>query len=197
MCKSSVFFLLSIFFIINLTACVNTPETETPISIFRAKNIHDKNLSGLYIYRPPAMANRFYSTNIIIDNNNALPIKPGQLKHLNLKPGQHQISLLAADEFKGKHKLRLIFYARKNYYLRIKTTLNLSTDSNYKPYKRTFNLQRVNKTTAIAQINKCCYSEKVPNKTKAVETKSNNVQENKKAVFSVDRTSDPFSHKSP
>ncbi len=196
MCKSSVFFLLPIFFIINLTACVSTPETETSISTFKTRIIHNKNLSGLYIYRPPAMANRLYSTKIVIDNNNTLPIKLGQLKHLNLKPGQHQISLLTADEFKGKHKLRLIMHAGENYYLRIKTTLKLSTDSDYKPYKRSFNLQQINETTAIAQINKCCYSRKVSNKTKAAGTKSNNVQENKGAAFSVDKTSNPFLHKS-
>ncbi len=191
---NSILFLLPVLFIINLTACVHTPKTETTVAIFKAETLPDKNLSGLYIYRPPTMTNWLYATKITIDNNVILPIKPGQLKHLNLKPGQHQVNLLTADEFKGKHKLKVILQSNKNYYLRIATTLDLEQNGNYKPYKRSFNLQQVSAITAIAQINKCCYSKIKPGRNKAIARKKNDTQTNKKPAFSVDKTENPFSH---
>jgi len=183
----------SILLCIFLTGCNVISKTQTSERIFKIEPVSDKNQAGLYIYRPPAMANGLYSTQINVDRKNHFEVNSGQLKYIQLPTGQHQITLQTAVKFTGNHVSRLDMQAGKTYFLRIVTTLNLATGDNYQPYRRTFNLQKVGENTAIEEITRCCFSSKKPDITTSANP---DIQpQRKKAAFSVDKTADPFSHK--
>jgi len=176
-----------------LTGCNIINKTETGERFFKPEPVGDKNQASLYIYRPPAMANGLYSTQINIDRKNNFDVNFGQLKFLQLPAGKHKITLQTAEQFKGHHVALLDMQAGQIYFLRIITVLNLATTGNYQPYRRTFDLQAVSKNTAIEEINRCCFSAERSNTTTSV--KLDIQTQRKKGEFSVDKTADPFSHK--
>ncbi len=193
--RHSRLFLLPVFLGVFLTACNLTTKTEAADPIFKPESINNKNQAGLYIYRPPAMANGLYSTPISIDDSQHFKVNSGQLKYLRLAVGQHRIMLNVTDAFKGKHVAKLAMQAGKNYFLRISTSLNLVTTGAYRPYGRTFDLQIVNENRATQQINKCCFSVKHLTPKTTIINKSGAKPPLNGSGFSVDKTDDPFSHK--
>jgi len=187
------FFLLSLVFISALSACSGTIKTAGPAATFHINSIQNNTSAGLYIYRPPTMANRFYSVQIAIDHSSPFQLDAGQQHYLQLPAGAHQIHLTNASNFTGKHQIHLTMTPGKTFFVRIGTSLDLAPGNAYRPYKRSFSLQQVNKRTAVEQINQCCFGEKNQKKL-AREKKQQEQPSSKTGVgFSIEKTSDPFS----
>ncbi len=186
-------FLLSLIFISALSACSETVKTAPPAASFHIKSIQNNTSAGLYIYRPPTMANRFYSVQIVIDHSAPFQLDAGQQHYLQLPAGTHQIRLTNADNFTGKHQLKLSLTPGKTFFIRIGTSLNLAPGNAYQPYKRSFSLQQVSKKIAVEQINQCCFSKKSQKKLTQKKEQQEQPSSETGVGFSIEKTSDPFS----
>jgi len=181
------------------TACSLNINTSNPNDItenFKPAPITKANQANLYVYRPTTMTNGLYSTEISVDDEHVFMVKLGQLKRLKVPAGQHQITLETDSNIIGQQRLDVSMKAGKSYYFLITTSLKMESGANFKPYKRQFDLQQVAQATAIKQITDCCYSGKSAQKTPEAEMtiKENKPIENDYSTFSVDKTSNPFSH---
>jgi len=175
---------------------INTSENENLTESFQPAALTKADQVNLYVYRPTTMTNGLYSTEISIDEEHIFMVKLGQLKRLKLPAGQHQITLETDSNIIGQQNLDVSMEAGKSYYFSITTSLKMESGASFKPYKRQFDLQQVAQATAIEQITDCCYSGKSAQKTPEPNTsiKENTTIENDDSTFSVDKTSNPFSH---
>jgi len=187
------FFLLSLVFISALSACSGAIKTAQPAATFHINSIQNKTSAGLYIYRPPTMANRFYSVQIAIDHSAPFQLDTGQRHYLQLPTGTHQIHLTNADNFTGKHQIHLTMTPGKTFFVRIGTSLNMAPGNTYQPYKRSFSLQPVSKKTAVEQINQCCFSKKSQKKLAQEKEQQEQPSPKTDVGFSIEKTNDPFS----
>ncbi len=167
-----------------------------PAGGFHASTDPGDEQSSLYVYRTSTVANTLYSTEVSVDESIVFNIDAGQLRHLKLATGPHRIELHTKDSIHGRKKINIDMQAGETYYLKITTSLKLGDGTNYQPYERRFDLQPVDARTAITQINNCCYTE-TPAATLDKQSESAQKErpgEGNKAEFSIDKTSNPFSH---
>ncbi|MFV2003732.1 MAG: hypothetical protein ACC650_00945 [Gammaproteobacteria bacterium] len=172
--------LISIFY---LTACSTTSgsnNTFTPMSV-------NDGQAAVYIYRPPMMANSLYSPDLYINDELKLSIKNGKNSRLVLPAGEYKFELQADNNSSDLTSLSLKLSPESTSYIRITTSLNIKSATNYEPYQRSFNIEHVNEKQAITQIAKCCVSN---NKKSVAESPDNKTDDG----FSVDKTQNPFSH---
>ena len=119
----------------------------------------------------------------------------GEYKLVYLKPGSYEIQLSAIDYYAPGKNLMIEVKPQSVNYLRLEKTLKFEAGVRYKPYERTYDLQKVEEAIALEEIASCIDVDSKPKQT----TRSANVvtkeasEKNEEAVFSVDRTSDPFS----
>jgi len=175
---------------------INTSDNNDASAGFQPAAITRAQQANLYVYRPTTMTNGLYSTEISVDDEHIFMVKLGHLKHLKVPAGQHQIKLDTDSNIIDQQQLDVVMEAGKSYYFSITTSLKIDSGANFKPYKRQFDLQPVESTIAIKQITDCCYSDKVAQKAPEPDTliKKDTAIEENDATFSVDKTSNPFSH---
>ena len=188
--------LLTACLCLSLAACANHSKKPEPATTFQPATNTRSQQSSLYLYRTSTSTNWLYSTEIAIDDSHLFEIKPGQMRHLVLDNKTHRIKLLTDEQFSGQQQIDLAMQAGRTYFLRVSTSLKLDGSSNFQPYKRSFDLQLVESQQAIKQINECCYTEKTQQKTVVTEdsVQHENSVDDSKNGFSVDKTSNPFSH---
>lgn len=145
----------------------------------------------LYIYRPPAMSNIMYSPDLYINDEFKFSINNGKNTRISLMPGDHMISIDHEQHYDGDTSLSVKMLAGNTYYIRVSSTLKISSTTNYQPYQRHFNLSIVDASIAINEISDCCLAlntNNVSNQETSPERKS------EESGFSVDKTQNPFSH---
>ncbi len=176
---------LSIY-LLCLTACSTAFDT-TP---FIPKPTNG-DMAGVYIYRPSAMSNAFYSPELLVNGEYKMPIKNGRSSLLTLAPGKYMFEIEPDKNYSGLTQLSLTMVAGHTYYIRVDTALKIKSTANYQPYRRNFNLVSVDESLAIDQIEQCCTS-KNTNSTEQVALP----EKEKPPIegFFVDKTQNPFSH---
>lgn len=187
-------FTLTLHYFILVAGCSSYGNSMPPEQSFTADTIASNDLAAVYIYRPSTITNTLYKTELIVDNLPPVSINQDQLYRKELAVGTHLFKLHTDNTIHIDHALKLEVLAGKTYYLRIDTTINIKQETSYKPYARSFDLQQVDDRIAINEIRTCCDSRQ--EQPKVVQGKSGNHHNRvkEKDGFSVDKTSNPFSH---
>lgn len=176
--------LLLTLIMLTVTACSTAEKT-----IFTPE-VAENNLSIVYIYRPSMMSNAIYSPDIIINGETRFAIKNANKQRVTLNPGEHTIEIEPDKNYAGITRLRLALESGKTTYLRVETKLEINSAIKYEPYKRTFNLVKIDAAIAIEEIGECCNTHN--NNQDAAEKKL--VKQKNEDAFSVEKTQNPFSH---
>ncbi len=182
-------FILKITFIIGvfyLPACSTTKgaATFTPITA-------EADQVVVYIYRPLVLSNAMYSPDLYINDKFKLSIKNGNNLRLSLKPDEYKFEIEPYKNYSGLTTLSLNLNAGATYFIRVDTSLNIISSTNYEPYKRSFDLVKVEKQIAVKEIAECCVTK---NKKIADKSEVKSIEKESNEGFSVDKTQNPFSH---
>ena len=188
---------IPLFFLL-LTACATHKATFVPVQPSSEKG------SAVYVYRSSKVSNLMIPPDINIKNAKGVQVKIGRLNYgeyklVYLKPGPHEIQLDAIEYYAPGKDLMIEVEPQVINYLRMDATLKFETGLSYKPYKREFNIQEVEETIALKELASCVDVDNKPKKksrsakfeTDAVTGEASEKEE--EAVFSTDKTSDPFS----
>ena len=175
-----------IFGVFYLSACSTTKNaaTFTPVATEAGQAV-------VYIYRPSVMPNAMYSPDLYINNEFKLSIKNGNSVRLSLKPGEHKFEIEPDKNYSGLTTLSLNLNAGTSYFMRVDTSLKIISSTNYEPYKRSFDLIKVEEQMAVKEIAECCVTN---NKRAADKSEVEPIQKESNNGFSVDKTQNPFSH---
>jgi hypothetical protein len=131
----------------------------------------------------------------------------GEYKLIYLKPGSYDIQVDGIKYYAPDEDLLTEVKPQTVNYLRLNATLKFETGLSYKPYERKYDLQKVEEATALKQLASCVDVDKKPKKKSrsakvapSVATKEGmedvsgeTSEKEEEAVFSIDKTSDPFS----
>ena len=145
----------------------------------------------VYIYRPFATSNAIYSPDLYINDEFKLSIINGNVTHFTLPPGHFKFELGPGENYSGITLLSLDLSAGSTHFIRVDTSLKIISTVTYEPYKRSYNMTKVENQLAIKEIAKCCMDTKIKSKTDE-ETKT--VKKQAEDGFSVDKMQKPFSH---
>ena len=126
-------------------------------------------------------------------------LKYGEYKLVYLMPGQYEIQLGEIKFYAPGKELMIDVKPDAVHYLRLDTSLIFETGVRYKSYERKFDLQEVEETFALGEMASCIDVDSKPKKksrsakvgTDAVAKEAS--EKDEEAVFSTDKTSDPFS----
>ena len=180
--------------------CVSNKSVFAPVSPSLEKG------SVVYIYRPARASNVMLSPKVSVAGIKAFSISSGEYKQLYLSPGKHVIKLASTEGNTPAvdHPLKLV--KGKVHYLRVDASMKLEFGGTYKRYQRKFELLDVLAEEALTEITSCKDMDgrvkKVKRVTAAEGASSNSASsvesadENNEdeAVFSIERTTNPFSH---
>ena len=145
----------------------------------------------VYIYRPSVMSNAMYSPDLYINDKFMLSIKNGNSVRLSLKPEKHKFEIEPDKNYSGLTTLFLNLNAGTTYFIRVDTSLKIISSTDYEPYKRSFDLIRVEEQMAVKEIAECCA---IKNKKAANTSEVEWIKNEPDEGFSVDKTQNPFSH---
>ena len=145
----------------------------------------------IYIYRPFATSNAIYSPDLYINDEFKLSIKNGAVTHFTLPPDHFKFELEPDKNYSGLTRFSLNLTAGSTHFIRVDTTLKIKSALTYEPYKRSFNLTKVENQLAVKEITECCMDNNKKSKT-GDETKT--VKKQAEDGFSIDKTQKPFSH---
>ena len=145
----------------------------------------------IYIYRPPAMSNAVYSPDLYINDKFERSIKNGSNIRLSLKPDEYKFEIEPDKNYSGLSSLSLNLSAGAICFIRIDTAIKIVNSINYEPYKRSFNLIKVEEQMAVKEIAECCSRK---NKKTADNSEIKPIEKTSNKGFSVDKTQNPFSH---
>jgi hypothetical protein len=174
------------FCAIFISACSAAENTKTFIP-----ETADADLAIVYLYRPVVMSNAIYSPGLYVNGELKLSIKNGQSARLTLAPGEVTFEIEPDKNYPGLTRLTLDLTAGSSYFIRVDSTLKIEHAASYEPYRRSFNLTRIDDEFAIRQIAACCVDE---------ESKTNTVPDSPSTTintddgFSVNKTQNPFAH---
>ncbi|MES0327156.1 MAG: DUF2846 domain-containing protein [Gammaproteobacteria bacterium] len=169
-----------------LVACSSNKVLFVPVLASAEKG------SVVYIYRPIKAANVMLTPDVSIAGIKTFAMSNGDYKQLYLSPGQHAIKLAAIEGNTPavEHVLKVV--EGRVHYLRVDASMKLEFGQSYQPYKRKFELLNVIANTAVAEISDCTdmdAGEKQKKSAASVEA-----GDSEEATFSVDKTTNPFSH---
>lgn len=151
--------------------------------------------SVVYLYRPQATANALLTPELSIDAVTVIQIENGEYRRLYLKPGLYSITLQEIAAYTPAQQLALEVKPDSVHYLRMESSLQFETGLRYKSYQRAFTLQQVDATMAVAEIAQCSDAESVPVKNTAGAGGIDAADPQREpAVFSTDKTANPFGH---
>jgi hypothetical protein len=145
----------------------------------------------VYIYRPFATSNAMYSPDLYLNDEFKLSIKNGKNVGFTLPPGDYKFELEPDKNYSGITRFSLNLSAGNTYFIRVNTSLKIKSALTYEPYKRSFDLTKVDEQLALKEIAECCMATNIKSNTDQ-ETKT--VKKQTVEEFSVDKTQNPFSH---
>ena len=182
-------FVLKITLVISafyLAACSTTKNTTTFIPVTA-----EPGRVVVYVYRPPVMSNAVYSPDLYINDKFERSIKNGNNIRLSLKPDEYKFEIKADKNYSDLTTLSLNLNADTICFIRVDTLLKIISSTNYEPYKRSFNLIKVEEQIAVKEIAECCATKNIKIADKS-EVKS--IEKEPDEGFSIDKTQNPFSH---
>lgn len=189
---------VALLFFLLLTACATHRATFVPVQPSNEKG------SAVYVYRAGAISSLMLPPDINIKDaggvqTNIGKLQYGEYKLVYLKPGRYEIQLEAIDYYAAGKDLMIEVKSQTVNYLRLDASLKFETGVRYKSYERKFDLQEVDQTIALEEIASCVDVDSKPKKKKwssnvgpDTETKKA-LGKDEEAVFSIEKTSDPFS----
>ena len=144
------------------------------------------------------MSNALYNTKLSFDDQTSMTIAAGEMKQHLIKAGSQTLDLLVSLTETRHYTYQINVSSQSVYYYKIDTSLRLAPTEKYAPYIRTFALKPVEPETAIPEIIACCQTNRQTNKTSTLTGTNKNTpstdEKNNEAVFSTDKTHNPFSH---
>ena len=169
-----------------LAAC----STTNNVTLFTPQIAAD-NQVVVYLYRPSAISNAIYSPDLYINDEFKLSIKNGKNAHFTLPPGDYKFELEPDKNYSGTTRLSLNLSAGSTTFIRVDTSLKIESALTYEPYKRSFNLTKIETKLAKKEIAECCMTKNLKPKT---DQETNTVKKQTDEGFSIDKTQNPFSH---
>ena len=145
----------------------------------------------VYLYRPFATSNAIYSPDLYINDEFKLSIKNGNVTHFTLPPGHFKFELEPDKNYSGLTSISLNLTAGSTHFIRVDTSLKIKSALAYEPYKRSFNLTKVENQLAVKEITECCMDNNIKPET---DEETNTVKKQAEDGFTVDKTQKPFSH---
>lgn len=186
-----------LFFLL-LTACATQQATFVPVQPSSEEG------SAVYVYRASAISSLMLPPDINIKDAGGAQTHIGRLNYgeyklVYLKPGFYNIQLDAIDYYAPGKDLMIEVKPQTVNYLRLDASLKFETGVRYRAYERKFDLQKVEAVIALDEMAGCVDVDSKPRKKKwsanvGSDTATNETSaKDKEAVFSIDKTSDPFS----
>lgn len=186
-----------LFFLL-LTACATHQAAFIPVQPSSEKG------SAVYVYRASAISSLMLPPDINIKNADGDQASVGRLNYgeyklVYLTPGLYEIQLDAIDYYAPGKDLMIEVKPQTVSYLRLDASLKFETGVRYKSYERKFDIAEVEVAIALEEIASCVDVDSKPKKKKwsanlapdAVAKEASG--KDTEAVFSIDKTSDPFS----
>lgn len=171
-----------------LIGCATGPSVFVPVSPSA------ENASVVYIYRPSKTANVMLSPAVSTAGSKSFEMKNGKYKRLTLSPGKHTVRLAATAGNTPAVEYDLEVAEQQIYYLRVDASLKLGLGEGYQPYRRKFELVAVPAEKAHVEIAACTDMDgRDKQKSAATEVDDKARGAGDEAVFSVDKTTNPFS----
>jgi hypothetical protein len=153
--------------------------------------------SVVYIYRPAKASNVMLTPDMSIAGIETFGIKSGEYKQLYLSPGKHVIRLAATAGNTPAIEHNLEVVKGSVHYLRVDASMKLEFGQSYQPYQRKFELLDVLVEKAATEIMACADMDaREEKRTPMMVINGNEIggdSDNDEAVFSVDKTANPFS----
>lgn len=171
-----------------LVGCAAGPSVFVPVAPSA------ENASVVYIYRPAKTANIMLSPAVSVAGNKSFEMKNGQYKRLTLTPGKYIVKLAATEGNTPAVEHDLEVAKAQIYYLRVEASLKLGIGEGYQPYRRKFELLTVPAEKAHLEIAACTDMDGWDKEKKAkadADDKASGAGD--EAVFSVEKTANPFS----
>ncbi len=174
-------------FILLLVGCATQKTAFVPVEASSGKS------SALYIYRADSDANLMIppEVNMRDDQGNKIDIgrlSRGEYKLIFLKPGYYEIQLGEIKYYAPGEELKVEVKPDVVSYLQLTSSLKFEAGGRYKAYERKFSVQQVEESIALIEM---AGSIDIDSKPKKKDRSAN--AESDEAVFSIDKTSDPFS----
>ncbi len=148
-----------------------------------------KNGSVVYVYRPAKVANAMLVPDLSIAGVEKIAMGNGTCRKVYLSPGLYAVRL---HEIKGntdavERELKMV--KDRASYLRVDASMKFEVGQTYQPYQRKFELKDVPPKQALSEMSAC-------EELKAVGKQKSESESIKgdDAVFSIDKTQNPFSH---
>lgn len=197
---------ISLLLVLLLTACATHNTVFVPVQPSSDKS------SAVYVYRASTVSSLMLPPDIKIKNAEGIQTDIGRLNYgeyklVYLKPGSYDMQVDGIKYYAPGEDLLTEVKPGTVSYLRLNAALKFETGSSYKPYERKYGLQKVGEATALKELASCVDVDKKPKKKSrsaeveadaaasgtAVKETSDEASEKEEAVFSIDKTSDPFS----
>lgn len=190
-----------------LTACAAHETTFVPVQPAAEKG------SAVYVYRASKVSSLMLPPDIKIKDAEGVQTDIGRLNYgeyklVYLKPGSYDMQVDGIKYYAPGEDLLTQVKPQTVSYLRLDATLKFETGLSYKPYERKYDLQKVEEATALKELASCVDVDKKPKKKSrsanvepdvvipgavTKETSEETPEKEEEAVFSIDKTTDPFS----
>lgn len=194
---------ISPLFFLLLAACTAHNATFVPVQPSSEKG------SAVYVYRASKVSSLMLPPDINIKDAEGVQTDIGRLNYgeyklIYLKPGSYDIQVDGIKYYASGEDLLTEVKPQTVNYLRLNATLKFETGLSYKPYGRKYDLQKVDEATALKELASCVDVDNKPKKkNRSAKVESDTVtpgavtketsEKEEEAVFSTDKTSDPFS----
>lgn len=159
----------------------------TNVAKFTEVKVSNDQQAIIYVYRPKSFSNAMVSPEFIIDGEEKLRIKNNSHSYMFVSQGKHQLEIELAEKYSGNRKVKIDAIAGSSYFIRATTSTKFEMN---KPYTRIFNLELIEKSQALNEINKTKYSAAESFVKEKLELDSG---DKKTDHFSINKTSNPFS----
>lgn len=181
-------FLLLLLAAIFVVACTSNKKAFVPVKASTEKG------SVVYVYRPAKAANIMLTPDLYIAGVEKISIGSGMCKKIHLSPGVYAVLLKAIKSNTEAVEYELKIIKGQVHYLRVNASMKFEVGHTYQPYQRWFDLKTVSSEKALQEMSGCKdMDEQVKKKKKTVSVDGKPIEE-EEAVFSIDRTNNPFSH---
>ncbi len=146
--------------------------------------------SVFYFYRPNSSSNILIAPDIIINNEKVRDIRNDRYFYILTSPGEYNIQLGLADRYFGNHEKIVSIKPDEIIYFRISTELKFQKN---KPYRRSFDIQRVTPKIAKSEIIDTTFS-KLQVSVKAKNRGESAPLKIEKKGFSTSKSRNPFAN---
>lgn len=194
---------------ITLLAVLLFVGCATDNAVFIPAQPSEEKGSVVYVYRVSEFSSMVLVPEIVIQNNRGEQTRIGKLgrgeyKRLYLLPGEYEIQLESIKYYAPGNALAIDIKPGSVNYIQVDASLKFETATHYKAYQRKYDLREISASIALGEIANCIdIDSKALKKNVRLkagvgateEVTGSAVNSDKDALFSIDKTADPFSRK--